>query len=86
MMTTTTTPASPLPPATSANVSQAQFQLIPFLKATWQELPKLTRPTLMQVIANVLIVVLVSTVTTLFLWGIDKLFRFGIQAITPHHG
>ncbi|MFM7390793.1 MAG: preprotein translocase subunit SecE [Vampirovibrionales bacterium] len=88
-MSSSATPADlgTMPPR-PASVSSASepFQLLPFLKATVQELPKLNRPTGLQVLANTIIVVMVATLTTLFLWGIDKLFYVIIHWITPARG
>ncbi len=77
-MSTTTT-------QTSGTVTDIQ---IPATTVNWfnglqQEWGKITWPTQLQLLTNVIVVLLMTGLMTLFVWLCDTLFRWGIHLITP---
>jgi len=84
VMSITTTPNTS--PAAKGNESVAQSseeQGLGWVKGMGLEWSKITWPTKMQLVTNVIVVLLMTTAMTLFLWLIDTFFRWGIHLITP---
>jgi preprotein translocase subunit SecE len=48
------------------------------------EFKKIIWPSPMQIVGQTIVVVIVVTLMTLLLWGLDTFWRFGIGLITPH--
>jgi preprotein translocase subunit SecE len=48
------------------------------------EFKKIIWPTPMQIVGQTIVVVVVVTLMTLLLWGLDNTWRFAIGLITPH--
>jgi preprotein translocase SecE subunit len=57
-----------------------------YLHGVAQEWGRITWPTGAQLFWQIVVVLLVTTFTTLFVWCIDLLLRYGIALIVPHAG
>jgi preprotein translocase SecE subunit len=85
MSSTTTTP----PNTTAAKKGNASFpssteeQGLGWVKGIGLEWAKITWPTRMQLMTNVIVVLLMTSAMTLFVWLVDSFFRWGIHLITP---
>jgi preprotein translocase subunit SecE len=57
-----------------------------YLLGVKSEFKKIVWPSRPQIMAQTLVVIFMTALMTLVLWGIDSTFRLAIGFITPHHG
>jgi preprotein translocase SecE subunit len=85
-MSTTTTPNAIPPaktPASNASPSALQENGLGWFKGIQLEWGKVTWSTKLQLLTNVVVVLLMTSAMTLFVWLVDTVFRWGIHLITP---
>jgi preprotein translocase SecE subunit len=88
MMTVSLVPQ--LPPTDNINAGLGEMAhrnkargLGSFLLGVKEEWHKITWPTQLQLLGQLLVVLVVVTVMTAFVWGLDTLFKWVIGLITP---
>lgn len=71
------------PPVAKATPSPEQpFNLVEYFRGVRQEWHKISWPTRVQIIAETGVVLVVTSIFTLFVFAADKIFQFIIQIIT----
>lgn len=80
MTSASTSSASPTSAAKPAAASGEGA--VPFFEGLKQEFFKITWPTPPQVIANTVVVIVLVSVVSLWMWGMDNLFRAVIMLLT----